>query len=221
MRSVNIRLPRARTEALAVEEFLDETLVYDLKTNKAHSLNRTATLVWRRCDGETTVAEMARLLATELKVPAHEALVWMKLKRLSTLHLLTEQVRVPAASVPHTRREAMRALGLAAALPAIVSIVAPRAAHAQSCPTDCSAEPNCTVCRTGSNCNRKCCNGSCMNNGQAAGNLWLLVGHTSRFLDRRCQLRQPESVGQVVEIGHVDVERRVRCRVDLAVGTVL
>jgi len=44
---------------VAVEELLDESVIYDLKTNKAHSLNRTATLVWRHCDGHTTVTQMA------------------------------------------------------------------------------------------------------------------------------------------------------------------
>ena len=154
-------MPTVRTDDVVVEELLDESVIYDLKTNKAHSLNRTATLVWRHCDGHTTVTQMATLLAKELDVPAHEALVWMTLKRLSTLHLLREHVRVPAASVSHTRREAMRVLGLAAVLPVIASIVAPSAAHAQSCITKsaCSAtSPPCSglpICGKNNCCTQK------------------------------------------------------------------
>ena len=36
------RKPTARQEQLIVEEVLDETIIYDLRRNRAHSLNRTA-----------------------------------------------------------------------------------------------------------------------------------------------------------------------------------
>ncbi len=162
-------MPTARTDDVVVEDLLDESVIYDLKTNQAHSLNQTATLVWRHCDGHTTVAQMATLLAKELDVPAHEALVWMTLKRLSRVHLLTAPVTVPAASAPYSRRDAMRALGLAAVLPVIASIVVPSAAHAQSCVSSCSGQPNCTPCNP-TQCNRKCCAGACLPGGQANSN---------------------------------------------------
>ena len=162
-------MPMARTDDVEVGYFLDETVVYDLKTYEVHNFNKTATLVWRHCDGRTSVGKMAALLAKELNVPANEALVWLTLKRLSKLHLLTAPVTVPAASAPHSRREALRVLGLAAVLPVIVSILVPSAAHAQSCVSSCSAEPNCTPCNP-TQCNRKCCNGACVPPGQAAQN---------------------------------------------------
>ena len=137
-------MPMARTDDVVVGDYLDESVVYDLKTYKTHGLNKTATLVWRHCDGHTTVAEMSTLLARELDVPAHEPLVWMTLKRLSKLHLLTAPVTVPTASAPHSRLEAMRALGLAAVLPVIASIVVPSGAHAQSCDDSCPFD--CTPC---------------------------------------------------------------------------
>ena len=71
------RKPCARQEQLIVEDLLDETIIYDLRRNRAHSLNRTAALVWRHCDGRTGVRTLARLLAKELKVPPSEAMVWM------------------------------------------------------------------------------------------------------------------------------------------------
>ena len=66
------QLPAARQAGLVVRELPGETLVYDLENNKAHCLNGTAALVWRRCDGQTTVAELAQTLHEELGLPADE-----------------------------------------------------------------------------------------------------------------------------------------------------
>jgi hypothetical protein len=55
-------LPFARTHQLIVQEVPDEVLVYDLDRHKAHCLNRTSAIVWKHCDGKTTVAEAKRLL---------------------------------------------------------------------------------------------------------------------------------------------------------------
>ena len=98
-------MPRARQDELVVEELPDETLVYDLERHEAHCLNRTSALAWRRCDGRTTVAEVAVLLERELKIPADEAVVWMALDRLSRAHLLKEEVTLPADRTRYTRRE--------------------------------------------------------------------------------------------------------------------
>ena len=62
-------LPIAWQEQLIIEEILDETIIYDLRRNRAHSLNRTAAFVWRHCDGRTGGRALARLLAKELEVP--------------------------------------------------------------------------------------------------------------------------------------------------------
>ena len=45
------RNPVAREENLAIEELDDELLIYDLHSNRAHSLGSAATSVWRACDG--------------------------------------------------------------------------------------------------------------------------------------------------------------------------
>jgi len=54
--------PLARQDRLVVQELSEEVLVYDLDRHRAHCLNRTAALIWRHCDGSTSVAEMARRL---------------------------------------------------------------------------------------------------------------------------------------------------------------
>ena len=57
--------PRARQEDLVIEGLDGETLVYDMRTHKAHCLNPTAALVWNRCDGRATVGEMRAALEKE------------------------------------------------------------------------------------------------------------------------------------------------------------
>ena len=136
METTNAVMPRAREVSLVVEELSDETLVYDLKRHKARCLNRTSALVWRRCDGRTTVAEMAELLEKELKIPAEEGVVWMALDRLDRAHLLEEHVTLPGNRTRYTRREVLRTLrrvaGISLLLPVIESIVSPLAAAQQS-----------------------------------------------------------------------------------------
>ena len=136
METTNALMPRARQDELVVEELPDETLVYDLKRHKAHCLNRTSALAWSRCDGRTTVAEVAALLEGELKITADEAVVWMALDRLDGAHLLKEQVTLPADKTQYSRREVLRTLrrvaGISLLLPLIESIVSPLAAAQQS-----------------------------------------------------------------------------------------
>ncbi|HEY0004483.1 MAG TPA: hypothetical protein VGB17_06700, partial [Pyrinomonadaceae bacterium] len=55
----SVRWPLARKEGLVVRELADELLVYDTRRDRAHCLNKTASLVWQRCDGLTSTSEMA------------------------------------------------------------------------------------------------------------------------------------------------------------------
>ncbi len=136
METTRALMPRARQDELVVEELQDETLVYDLKRHKASCLNRTAALVWQRCDGQTSVADVAALLEEQLATPTDEAVVWMALDRLGRAHLLNEPVTLPADRAQYSRREVLRTLrrvaGISLLLPVIESIVAPRAATATS-----------------------------------------------------------------------------------------
>lgn len=126
-------MPPARTEDLIVEELPDEVLVFDLKTNRAHCLNPASALVWRCCDGRTTVAEAARRLARETGAPADEALVWLALDQLDKYRLLLGGTGRPAGAPRVSRRELMRKyLPLALALPAVASVSAPTAAQTGS-----------------------------------------------------------------------------------------
>jgi hypothetical protein len=128
------QLPRARRDSLVVHEFPNEVLIYDLKRNKAHCLNRTSAFVWRHCDGRTTVLKMAKMLQKEVHAPVDEALVWLALNQLSKYHLLQAPVIRPTGMARVSRRELVRSLGVAAiAVPLVTSIIAPTAAKAATC----------------------------------------------------------------------------------------
>jgi len=141
-------------EGLVVQPLSDEMLVYDLERHKAHCLNHTAALIWKRCDGQTSVAELMRMLERELQTPIPEVVVWQALRQLGTARLLTERLPPPHDGVRISRREVVRKLGwgAAVALPLVTSIVAPTAAEAATC---LSSGASCT---TGA----QCCSGLCV-----------------------------------------------------------
>jgi hypothetical protein len=140
-------LPKARQDKLTVRELPDETLIYDHAAAKAHCLNQTAGLVWKHCDGQMTVAELAVMLQRELSAPAGEALVHLALEQLSRRRLL-EPLPAETADVRQSRRRVLRKLGVAlAALPAIMTLTAPTAAQAASPIAQCPS--GLTACLTG------------------------------------------------------------------------
>jgi Coenzyme PQQ synthesis protein D (PqqD) len=58
-------MPKAKTERLIVKEIDDETLVYEVSRHAATCLNEFAAKVWRRCDGTTSVADIADALGED------------------------------------------------------------------------------------------------------------------------------------------------------------
>lgn len=129
--------PRARQDDIVVTDLSDEVLVYDLKTHEAHNLNRTAALVWRHCDGRTTVRGLAAVLERELGAPAGEEVVWLSLRQLDKAHLLREPLPASDSPARYSRQRLLckTAIGGAILLPVVASIVAPTAAHASSVPS--------------------------------------------------------------------------------------
>jgi len=128
--------PLARRNDLVIREVGDEVLVYDLLEHRVHCLNQHAAEVWRRCDGGTSIAEIARLMHGSSGVQASEDLVSSALDQLKMVHLLVEETsaREPGSDV--SRRDAITRIALGAAvvtLPLVTSILAPTAADALSC----------------------------------------------------------------------------------------
>ena len=147
--------PQARTDQLLVQELDQEVMVYDTERHRAHTLNQSAALLWRHCDGKTAPDDLARLLAEKTGLPAEPDVVWVALEELSRAHLLRSPVTRPAGSPKCSRREMARrfarSAGVVALLPAVLSISAPTPAYAVSCKT---AGMLCTL-------NSQCCSLNC------------------------------------------------------------
>ncbi len=163
-----LHTPTARQEGLIVNELEDETLVYDLERDEAHCLNQTAALVWKYCDGRTTVKEIATRVGIELKETIDPKVVWLALAQLRKKKLLAERLPRPASGLNRpriSRRELALKLGrvMVIALPLITTIAAPMPASAVSCGNCGPGGPIPDCCGAGCPCQGPsiCCSGVC------------------------------------------------------------
>jgi hypothetical protein len=152
--------PTARQQGLVVQELPDETLVYDIDSNKAHCLNRSAAFVWRSCDGSNSVADIVNQFELNGGGKVTEDFVWLAIDQLNDNNLL--EAGVPLRFQGQSRRQVLKTIGLAsvAALPVIASLVAPPSALGSvSCacqsPAECANRTGCpsiVFCNTGGVC---------------------------------------------------------------------
>lgn len=121
-----MKLPKARTEHIVVQDINNEVLVYDLKSNEAFCLNETSADIYRACNGEKTFAEL------EKSHKFQPELIHFALKQLYEKNLLEGEDGNYFAGL--SRREILRRVGFATmiALPVISSLAAPSAATAAS-----------------------------------------------------------------------------------------
>jgi hypothetical protein len=153
-------IPTACKDELIIKEVEGETLVYDLKSHKAHCLNKTAALVWKHCDGKRTVEQVTRKLEAEVGKPVPQEVVWIALDQLERLKLLQAPIERASGRARISRREAVRRLGIttAVALPLVTSILAPEAVQAASVPCGGNRDPcdDTHPCCKGFNCDGVC-----------------------------------------------------------------
>jgi peptide-methionine (S)-S-oxide reductase len=116
--------PKARRDRLFVQNVGDEIVVYDQETRKAHRLNPTAALVWRSCDGQTYVTDIARSLRSKLGAAADENLVRIALGRLEAVRLLETGIGVSLDEVAEGRRAFLRKGAAAGAVSLLLPVVA-------------------------------------------------------------------------------------------------
>jgi len=123
----NSQCPIARKTGLVVQEMPDELLVYDLNSNKAHCLNQTAATVWKECDGNKSVSDIADGFGK-----GNEDLVWLAIDQLSENDLL--ESGLVSKFHGQSRRDVIKKIGLASiiAIPMVASLVAPQNALAAS-----------------------------------------------------------------------------------------
>jgi hypothetical protein len=126
-------------DQLVVEDLGNELMIYDQRRNQAFCLNQKAAFVWRHCDGETTIAEIAIQMAQSLREPIDAAVVQFALQGLSKDGLLETTSFLPFVAEGLTRRDMMQKIGVraAVALPLVTALmVATPKAHASSHTTD-------------------------------------------------------------------------------------
>jgi hypothetical protein len=133
-------LPHAREEGLVTQEMDAGTVVYDLRSHMAHSLNGIASRVWRLCDGQTAPGRIAERLTVELDTNVDEQVVALALDQLNKANLLREKLPSGPLSPSLSRRALARRLGLIGSLsllvPVVTSMIAPTPAQAAlSCAT--------------------------------------------------------------------------------------
>jgi Coenzyme PQQ synthesis protein D (PqqD) len=155
MRPPETKLPLARSERLVIRDLPDETLVYDLDRDNAHCLNASAAAIWRLCNGRRSPAQIAEDLPEPFRY-LDEPVVCLALEQLARDYLLETRLSWPESIPRITRREAVRRLGIGAAItiPLVTSIIAPMPAQAATCFAVCHP------CTTGA----ECCSGVCANN---------------------------------------------------------
>ncbi|PYS90053.1 MAG: hypothetical protein DMF62_05880 [Acidobacteria bacterium] len=153
----NPQFPTARNSGLVVQEVPNEILVFDLENNKAHCLNDTAAMVWKSCDGKTSVPEIAKYLEIQTGKGVNDDLVWLAIDQLSENHLLEKTASSPFKG--QSRRDVIKKIGLASviAIPVVASLVAPQSVLANvSCV--CTSSTDCGAPGFGTCASLVCCN---------------------------------------------------------------
>ena len=82
--------PLARSYDLTAQFVGDETLIYDLRTQKMKILNKTTSAVWRLCDGEHSLNDITRKLSEEFQLYVDPAIVLMAFDQMWREDLLEE-----------------------------------------------------------------------------------------------------------------------------------
>ncbi|MGA9285530.1 MAG: PqqD family protein [Solirubrobacteraceae bacterium] len=141
-------LPRARRDGLLEETVGEELLLYDQESHTAHCLSPTAACVWRHCDGERDVSELAELAGASKDLVA-DALYELREKDLLDVEQAPMQSTIPGESRREVIGRVARYGAAAAAGSLIVSATAATPAMASSgevvtCKT--GSTQNCCVC---------------------------------------------------------------------------
>lgn len=139
LRDTALTVPAARTIDLVTTESKDEVLVYDQAVHHIHHLNATAAKVWRLCNGERTVSEIA------LEAGIAEDAVKLALRTLEDAQLLDAPLATTMRGTQSRRSFMKKAAVAGVAVPAIISISAPSASAGQSCPGGCLNDKDCST----------------------------------------------------------------------------
>ena len=126
--------PKAKSENIVIQELDKEILIYNLELNKAASLNESSAAIWKLCDGQRSVSDIAETLGRRLGAPISKDFVWLAIDQLHDEDLLSNKSEAKPRFRGLTRREVIKKVGVTSmvALPIVSSIVAPAAVSAQT-----------------------------------------------------------------------------------------
>jgi hypothetical protein len=136
-------LPVARTKNLLIQEIGNELIVYDQLNMSSHLLNPLAALVWRYCNGNNSINEIATLVKQDLNISELDHLdmrevIDLTLEELERCQLIENYIKPPIDVSNISRRKVVKTAILAGGLaigsmfPLVKSIVAPQPAMASS-----------------------------------------------------------------------------------------
>ena len=119
--------PVSRSADLTVKRMGEEVVVFDARNGSVHHLNNVSGVVWQACDGRTDVAGLARIVARTTQMDDPVPAVELALEQLSRRGLLETNVERPTSDRRRNRREALKQLAKAAAIPIVLTLTANRA----------------------------------------------------------------------------------------------
>jgi hypothetical protein len=107
---------RRNSSSLVEKEMAGELMIFDPSTRKSTCLNHSAALVWHNSDGQTSVSELAAIVASKTGTPEDTRVIEFALRKLDEAGLM-EKVDLPAnEDAGLARRQLFTKLGWAAAL---------------------------------------------------------------------------------------------------------
>ena len=123
-----MKLPKAKSTNLVVQELGTELLIYNLITNQAFQLNETAMIVFNACSEGRTLDDL------KSKYNFTDDLVYFTLDKLNEKDLLDEPANYLSPFAGTSRRQVIRRVGVTSmmAIPLISTLVAPTVASAAS-----------------------------------------------------------------------------------------
>ena len=132
-------IAQVKGDHLIVESLRDELVIYDRRTNKVHLLDVQAAALWNAAGNGSSLDELARVVGGKT-VEQRQAAAHLGVADLERVGLVvTDMETLP-------RRGLLKTLGTAAAMPLVISILAPTsAAAATTCFTSTGGDQALTV----------------------------------------------------------------------------
>ena len=124
--------PKTKNSEIVEQKFRQEILLYDLDRHQVFCLNETMAQIWKHCNGNHSISEIAEKIASETKTKVTDDLVWLGLQILEKNFLLERNL--PKKISKNTRRILLKKVGISTviALPMISTLIAPTSLIAQS-----------------------------------------------------------------------------------------